>query len=98
MLPSEGPVGPKVVSRYPSAYDPRLDLHGLKIQEAFEAVQEHLYQGFHNGFKKVTVISGRSGQINQEIPRWLENNSYVRSINSLRGGGAWEVCLKKRDM
>ena len=97
VLPSEGPVGPKVIARYPSAYDPRLDLHGMKIQEAYHAVMNHLDQGYREGFKKITVISGRSGQINQEIVRWLENNSHVRSINSLRGGGAWEICLKKRD-
>lgn len=77
-------------------FHPTIDLHGLIIQDAFEAVQQHIETGRRLGYKKLTVITGRSGQINLEMPRWFADHPLVRSINSLRGGGAWEIWLKKR--
>jgi hypothetical protein len=49
------------------------------------------------GYRRLTIITGRSGQINVELPRWLERNTNVRSINQLSNGGSWEIVLK-RDM
>lgn len=81
-----------------SAYHPSLDLHGLTIHAAHSAVLDHVYQGRQMGYRVLTVISGRSGQINAEMPRWLEGHRDVRSIESMNGGGAWKICLKRRDM
>jgi len=75
-------------------YDPRLDLHGVTVHKAFGLVQEHIYQGAQRGYKRLLVITGRSGQINQELPRWLEQNTTVRSIKQLSNGGSWEVLIK----
>lgn len=98
LSPVEPLRAPLVQPTTPLGYNPRLDLHGLRVQEAFEEVQQHIDQGRRLGYKKLTIISGRSGQINQEITHWLENSRYIRSIKPLRGGGAWEIWLKKLDM
>lgn len=76
-------------------YDPVLDLHGLILQDAFQAVQSHIIEGAAQGYRRLTIITGRSGQMNQEMPRWVERNSVVRSINSMNGGGAWEILIKR---
>lgn len=75
-------------------YDPRMDLHGVTVHEAFGLVQEHIYQGAQNGYKRLMIITGRSGQINQELPRWLERNTRVRSVTQMPNGGSWEVLIK----
>ena len=71
-----------------------LDLHGLPIQEAYLRALEHV-ENAKGTFRHVTIITGLSGQINVEFPRWFENHHLVRSIKPLNGGGAWEICLKK---
>ena len=78
-------------------YSPTLDLHGLTIQEAYLVVRDHIENGALLGYKRLTIISGKSGQINVEMPKWAERLSAVRSITPMNGGGAWEVCLRKRD-
>lgn len=80
-----------------NVYDPRIDLHGLTIQDAYTVVLDHITNGALLGYRKLTIISGRSGQINIELPRWAERHSAVRSVDSINGGGAWEICLKRRD-
>lgn len=94
VTPSEGLPRIRVSEPRNPAYSPRMDLHGVTVHEAFGMVQDHIYQGVQNGYKKLTIITGRSGQINQELPRWLERNSYVRSVTQLPNGGSWEVMIK----
>ena len=76
------------------AYNPRMDLHGATIHEAFGMVNEHIYQGTQNGYKKLLIITGKSGQINLELPRWLERNPSVRSVKQLANGGSWEIAIR----
>lgn len=77
-------------------FSPVLDLHGYILHDAYQKSRDHVQNGAMMGFKYVTIITGLSGQIHEEFPRWFANNPLVRSINSLRGGGAWEIWLKKR--
>lgn len=79
------------------AFDACMDLHGETIHTAFGLVKNHVEQGWNEGHRKLLVITGRSGQINVELPKWLEGNPHVRSVNQRNGGGAWEICLKKRN-
>jgi DNA-nicking Smr family endonuclease len=73
-----------------------LDLHGMTLADAHRASLEHVYQAKQAGdYRYVTIITGLSGQICDEFPRWFENHSLVRSVKALRGGGAWEIWLKK---
>ena len=83
---------PEVPNR---AFNPRVDLHGATVHDAYAIVREHVYQGVQNGYSKLLVITGRSGQINQELPRWLENHPSVRSIKQMSNGGSWEIVLKR---
>jgi len=84
----------RVNSPHATPFSPRVDLHGITVHEAFNVVQEHIYQGSINGYKKLMVITGRSGQINQELPRWLERNTKVRSVKQMPNGGSWEITIK----
>lgn len=94
--PTAGDHFTMVVSPRALPYHPTLDLHGLTVQEAFLVVRDHIENGALLGYKVLTIISGKSGQINIEMPRWADRISAVRSITPKNGGGAWEVCLKKR--
>jgi DNA-nicking Smr family endonuclease len=71
-----------------------VDLHGVTIHEAWGVVNDHIYHGVQNGYKKLLIITGRSGQINQELPRWLERNPHVRSVTQMPNGGSWEIAIK----
>lgn len=85
---------PRVSEPRTREYDPRVDLHGVTVHEAYGMVNEHIYQGVQNGYKRLMIITGRSGQINQELPRWLEKNPRVRSVKQMPNGGSWEVTVK----
>jgi DNA-nicking Smr family endonuclease len=77
-------------------FNPVLDLHGMTLVDAHRVSLEHVYQAKQaGGYRYVTIITGLSGQICEEFPRWFENHSLVRSVKALRGGGAWEVWLVK---
>ena len=91
---SEGLPSVRVSEPRAIEYDPRMDLHAVTVHEAFGRVQEHIYQGVQNGYKRLMIITGRSGQINQEMPRWLERNPRVRSVKQMPNGGSWEVTTK----
>jgi DNA-nicking Smr family endonuclease len=71
-----------------------MDLHGVLVHDAYHQTREHIAQGYQKGYKKLTVITGRSGQINQEMSRWLEGLPKVRSFSPMNGGGAWQIMLK----
>lgn len=94
VTPSEGLPHIRVSEPRNLNYSPRMDLHGVTVHDAFGMVQDHIYQGVQNGYKRLTIITGRSGQINQELPRWLERNPRVRSVTQLPNGGSWEVMIK----
>jgi DNA-nicking Smr family endonuclease len=76
-------------------YDPVMDLHGYTVHEAHGMVDDHIYQGIESGYKQITVITGRSGQINQELPRWLEGHRQVRSVSQKSNGGSWLIVLRR---
>lgn len=93
--PYEYPSTKLVVAPRYDNFDPVLDLHGLTIQEAYQRVHDHIYSAKQNKTRKLVIITGKSGPINQELTRWIENRSEISSIKAMNGGGAWEVCLKK---
>lgn len=76
-------------------FSPVIDLHGLTIQAAYHAVQDHIDQAIELGWRRLTVITGKSGTINVELPRWVGKRHEVRSVKSMNGGGAYEIWLKK---
>lgn len=96
--PVEGHQHIRVTAPRSQGFRPVLDLHGLTLHEAFQKSKDHIQTAVLLGqHRYVIIITGLSGQIHQEFPRWFTNHPQVRSINSLRGGGAWEIWLKRKD-
>lgn len=72
------------------------DLHGMTVQAASGRASAYVAEASRLGIKKVTVITGKSGQIRQEFPTWMELNTLVQSISEANGGGAFTVKLLQR--
>lgn len=75
-------------------FRPRLDLHGLKIADAYAEVQRHISEASRRGVKSVEIITGLSGAIRREFPYWLDDRHDVSRVESLNGGGAFRVVLR----
>lgn len=80
----------------------RIDLHGMTQLEAHGALLRFIQFSYHNGRRCVLVITGRSGVLHKETPRWL-NEEVLRShiialapARSHGGEGALYVLLKRR--
>lgn len=73
-----------------------IDLHGLILHEAYKRTQEYFDRAYENGEKTVTVITGRSGNIQEEFPHWANNHSKVRRIELKPNKGSWKVWLEKK--
>lgn len=72
-----------------------LDLHGMQIHPAYQRVLEHVTEAKRLGYRKVTVITGKSGPINIEFIHWLQDRPDIQRITAKNGGGAYDVWLKK---
>jgi len=60
-----------------------LDLHGLTIQQAFNATGQFLEEHNINGSRSVVIICGKSGKIADELPEWIANYSFVRKVEPI---------------
>ena len=69
-----------------------LDLHGMTVQQAYEATMEFVNQSDGD----ITVVTGKSGQIKREFARWLEDNGRVNKIHEQVGGGSYGILLGNR--
>ena len=79
-----------------------LDLHGLPVQEAFEASQKFIQKAHRLGFKEITLITGRGttgkALIKNEFEGWLDNPKicpHIRTYQWQNRGGAVKISLKK---
>lgn len=72
----------------------RLDLHGYTVQGAYEATRSFIEQARYDRLRRVTVITGRSGQIRREFPHWMRTNSDVARFIETRGGGGFHMMLR----
>ncbi len=80
-----------------------LDLHGLTVQQAFDATLNFLDRHYRVGSKEVLIITGRGttgqGLIKKEFDGWLRHpqiQKYVRTSVWQNRGGAVKVSLKKK--
>lgn len=73
-----------------------LDLHGLTVQEAHDAAVKFVHSARTAGYKRVTIITGLSGQIRNEFPVWINSIPFVREISPVNGGGAFRVKFFKK--
>lgn len=71
----------------------RLDLHGMTRDEAFEELSGFVATAQTRGARVALVITGRSGVLRDEVPRWLMTTALRPRILGLaeakpRDGGA----------
>ena len=71
-----------------------LDLHGATLAAAHEAALAHVDQS-KTTHKHVTIITGKSGAMSTHMPTWLDHLPHVRQVDTLPGGGAFRVWLRK---
>jgi DNA-nicking Smr family endonuclease len=70
-----------------------LDLHGMTLTEAHRATLDFIdASGSH---RKLTIITGKSGQIKAEFTHWLEGIPKVHSVKAKCDGGAYTVRILK---
>lgn len=69
-----------------------LDLHGMTVQCAHRAVRMAVSQCRE---KHITIVTGKSGQIRQEFPSWLNGLTNVHSYRMVSDGGAFVVQILK---
>jgi len=80
----------------------RLDLHGCTQAQAFDVLARFLAGAQARGQRTVLVVTGKSGVLRHEVPRWLHvapNAPRVLSSHAARPGdggeGALYVLLRK---
>jgi hypothetical protein len=73
-----------------------LDLHGMTAAEAYAAFCAFVAGG-KGGYKYLTVVTGKSGVIRREFEHWTANCADIRRVDTLNGGGAFRVYLRKSD-
>lgn len=89
--------------------DARLDLHGLRKEEAYQALQSFIQKSFAQKNRCLLVITGKGGRENtgrgilrESLPEWLENSEmrpyiggYAQAHLYDGGQGAFYIFLKK---
>ncbi|OJW47574.1 MAG: hypothetical protein BGO67_04300 [Alphaproteobacteria bacterium 41-28] len=88
--------------------DARLDMHGLSLEEGFDALERFLVRSQERGLKNVLVITGKGAlsaenTLRHQFPRWLEETPLRELITSYHpakpqdgGSGAFYVGIRKR--
>lgn len=76
-----------------------LDLHGMSVQQAFDKTNSFLRRHFDLRNNVVTIVTGKSGKINEEFVYWCNNLPFVNEIEALTDSygqcGAYIIRLKK---
>lgn len=72
-----------------------LDLHGITVNEAYIKSDKFIEDHFYNNTDKIIIITGRSGQINEEFLLWISMNKFVRMCKQLPNKGSYEIWLKQ---
>lgn len=89
-----------------SAYDAKIDLHGMTEAGAHPILMDFVRNQQQRGAQRLLIITGRgsgnSGVLKANVPRWLDVESIARYITSIElaptnlgGDGAFIVRLKK---
>lgn len=96
VVPLGQPIPPSNIRRVPIQvyWHPVLDLHGMTVHDAWKKCRDHIEQAKLNKQKKITVITGRSGQISEEFGKWIGEWGYSLRTKSQNGGGCWFIQLK----
>ena len=71
-----------------------LDLHGMTLAQAYQSVTDHVQQA-SGSYAYVTIVTGKSGVMQSELPDWVCRMQGIRSCESMNGGGAFRILFKK---
>ena len=81
----------------------RLDLHGLREEGAYAALERFLMRAHAGDKHLVLVITGKGGVLRANLPRWLAEGGFRNVVAGLSeahlrhgGGGAFYVALKRK--
>jgi len=81
----------------------RLDLHGRTEQEAYDDFRAFVEAQSARGKRMLLVITGKSGTLRTNLPRWSQTPVFAPYIQAVReaslihgGEGAYYVLLHKR--
>lgn len=83
-----------LVQARPVQHVTTLDLHGMTVQQAYQTTLAFIISAAQHKVSRVTVITGRSGQIRAEFRFWVEHHPKVRQIAALNGGGAFSLKIR----
>jgi DNA-nicking Smr family endonuclease len=89
------------VARGHDRIDARLDLHGHTLPEAHAQLLRFLRRASENEARLVLVITGKSGVLRQEVPRWLSLPDFrvlviAAEPAAIRHGGDGALYLRVR--
>ena len=76
-----------------------LDLHGLTLEQAHTRLAAFIEAHVRAGSRELLVITGKSGQLAHEVPRWLtlsDMKIHVSMVSkaSPRQGGEGALCVR----
>jgi len=73
----------------------KLDLHGLKVHDAWKQFNDTVELSYAKGFKKIIVITGH-GKMSEEIKGWVNGNPLTVAVEQDRHNtGSFLVKSKK---
>jgi DNA-nicking Smr family endonuclease len=88
--------------------DARLDMHGMTLEGAYQALEQFLVRAQERGFKTVLVITGKGAlsaenTLRHQMPRWLEETHLRHFITGFHhpakpqdgGPGAFYVGVRR---
>ena len=90
---------PITIPKYEStvAKSKRIDLHGMTVNDAYNAVCEFIEQHMQCNTPNIVIVTGKSGQIRDEFIGWLGKIKAVvryHAIVDTRGGvGSYRLYL-----
>lgn len=73
-----------------------LDLHNYSVQDAYFLFGKFIETHYEIASKKITVITGKSGQIRSEFETWAANNKQINAIKLKANGGSFTIQLSSR--
>lgn len=88
--------------------DGRLDMHGMTMDQAYNALEQFLIRSQERGFKIVLIITGKGAlssenTLRRQLPRWVKETPVGRLVTSLHhpakpqdgGQGAFYLGVRK---
>ncbi len=73
-----------------------LDLHGYRIQEAWQEFHTFINDEVTDGNRKYSVVITGNGEMKQEFEKWCDQYNFIREVRPLERGGGFKVFFFKK--